>query len=443
VGGKSSAKSTPKKWLPHAYASVNIQSQSAQISLGDKTMAMEETMFTVRVFRAATAVLLALGLLISTAPVSAADLSTRSAIGSISGTGSVQLRGVSVNNEGTLFSGDQVQTGRKSYAKVILVDGNKLEISSDTQFVVNRDGGNSRVGLSSGNMAFTASKKPVAIVIGGYEVLPKVGASGNVAFVGTEGAGIRVLSGDVTVRQITTKKSFTVTSGTERILNLKTGRVDQPLVQVASMLPPSLPSTQAPAPRGGLSKTGWIAVLATLGGAATAVAVLTTGGDDEGEAAARLAQQRALQNAQAVSTTAQLAASAASSVATAAGQANTAIGAAANLPPATRTQLTARASALQSAAVATSQQIATLNTQLNQLQSQLQSASNSEAVTQIQNQINTVRNNLNSQVQTLNATIAQLNALVAQAQSAGVPNVPNVTVQPVPSAPPPASGSNP
>src|SRR5215217_1318754 len=143
-------------------------------------------MFTAGLFRTVTSVLLATVLLVSTAPLSAADFTNPSALGVVSGSGPVALRGVSVNQEGTLFSGDRLHTGDRAYAKVLLLNGNKLELSSNTDFVVSRNGQDVTVGLTAGNVAFTASKTPVAITIGNYQVLPKANSSGNVAFVGAE-----------------------------------------------------------------------------------------------------------------------------------------------------------------------------------------------------------------------------------------------------------------
>ena len=371
-------------------------------------------MFTGGSFRVVTSLLLTFALLLSTTPVSAADFSTNASLGSVSGVGSVQVRGVLVNQEGTLFPGDRVRTGGKSYAKVLLLNGNKLELSSDTEFVVNKNGQNISVGLSTGTLAFTASKTPVTITIGNYEVVPKAGSGGNIAFIGSEAAGVRMMTGSVVLRHLTTKKSVVVSEGTQRFITLNTDQIGAPIAQLASAAPTPLPAVPAmpQATPSGMSRTTWIAVLATIAGAATAVAVLATrGDDDDGDAAATLAKQRALAQAQLVATSAQQAATTATQTATAAGT----VAAAASVPAALRAQ----AASLQSSATATAAQIATLNTQLAQLQSQSAGATGA-GVTQIQDQIETVRRNLNSQIVTLNAAITQLNAIIASNPVPGV-----------------------
>src|SRR5581483_1343314 len=78
-----------------------------------------------------------------TMPVSAAELGTpRTSVGSVSGVGSVSLRGVSVPQEGTIFNGDELQVGSKGYAKVMLVAGHRLELDRDTKVSIQQPGKN-------------------------------------------------------------------------------------------------------------------------------------------------------------------------------------------------------------------------------------------------------------------------------------------------------------
>src|SRR5689334_19812674 len=88
-----------------------------------------------------------------TLPLSAAD-KTASSIGSVTSTGSVQLRGIGLSNDGTLFSGDRLNVGPGSYARVVAGTGQKLEIGANSDVVVTRDGNNTTLQMASGNVAF-------------------------------------------------------------------------------------------------------------------------------------------------------------------------------------------------------------------------------------------------------------------------------------------------
>ena len=212
-------------------------------------------MYATRSLRIASALVLAIFLVISTTPISAADFASRNiALGSVSGAGNIQLRGLLVNQEGTLFPGDDVHAGAKSYAKLILANGNKIELFSDTKCVVDRSSQDIRVTLKGGNLGFAASKNPLAVSIAGYEVLPEAGATGGVAFLGGDFAGIRVMTGSVVVRNTTNKKNVRVPAGDVQIINLKTAEMNVPLAQLASAAPTSLPSAP-PAPQG--QAAGW------------------------------------------------------------------------------------------------------------------------------------------------------------------------------------------
>src|SRR5688572_25961511 len=90
-----------------------------------------------------TALTLVLLLTFCTLPLSAADKTAHAAtIGSISSVGSVQLRGVALSNDGTLFSGDRLNVGPGSYARVIAGTGHKLEVGANSDVVVSREGEN-------------------------------------------------------------------------------------------------------------------------------------------------------------------------------------------------------------------------------------------------------------------------------------------------------------
>src|SRR4051812_13838276 len=115
-------------------------------------------MSTEGLFRTSVSLVLVLFLVVTAIPVSAADFSSRNVpLGSVSGVGEVQLRGFAVNHEGTLFAGDSVRSGAKSYAKVILGNGNKVELFSDTRCIIDSSNQQVRVNFTAGNMGFANS----------------------------------------------------------------------------------------------------------------------------------------------------------------------------------------------------------------------------------------------------------------------------------------------
>ena len=91
--------------------------------------------------------LLASVLFMSPTLISAADIPSRTAIGSIRAVGNVQLRGISVAGEGTLFLGDTITTGKDSRGDLILGDGSKVEVFNNTQCVVKTDNQHTTVRL--------------------------------------------------------------------------------------------------------------------------------------------------------------------------------------------------------------------------------------------------------------------------------------------------------
>lgn len=215
-------------------------------------------------------------LLASTLPISAADFSTHT-LGSVSSVGDVALRGVPMGSEGTLFSGDRIRTGNKSYAKLALQNANSLELFTNTQAVVTDAKPRVTVGLLGGNIAFAASKEPVAITMEDYEILPAAGTTGGVSFVsGTDFGGIRVIKGGVTIRNVKDNRSVTIGSDDVQVINLKTDEMNVPVGQLVRALPPSAlpagePLPAAAAVMSGLSTAQRIILLAMIGGEAAAI----------------------------------------------------------------------------------------------------------------------------------------------------------------------------
>jgi hypothetical protein len=285
------------------------------------------------------------------------------------------------------------------------------------------------------------------IAAGNYEITGDHNVVGNVAFVGNGYVGLRVKTGTATVRNLTTKETVKVTAGQERLFGMNTdGKA--PLMQVASLglpdpIPAAPPVPQAggaakPAASSGMSRTGWITILATVGGAAAGIAVLARNGGTTTDVAGTLHQQQTVGTTNQAALTAGSANTVATTAATAATAASAAINAAtvsASLSATTKASLVTQANSLAAAATASSQQIVALQTQLGTLQTQLASTTDSGTVNAITASINGVINSLNTDIAQLNATIASLNALLATARADGVPNIPTFTVTPIPPAP--------
>jgi hypothetical protein len=223
--------------------------------------------------RRIVAVVLVFATVSVTMPVSAADFTTnKSVIGSVSGVGPVELRGIGISQEGTLFAGDSIRAGQKGYAKVLLKTGSKIELSEVTAVSVDRDAQGVKIAMNSGTVGFTALS-PLRIDVMPFEVTATDGAAGNVAIMKPGTAGVRAISGKVTIRNLKTSESFILTKGQERLLGLHNGVNTPSLAELASNVPGPIPAPvpQAPAGRtsGGLAMdTGaWLAV---IGGAAVA-----------------------------------------------------------------------------------------------------------------------------------------------------------------------------
>src|SRR5215510_14217856 len=174
-------------------------------------------------FRRLVAVALVFTTVLVTMPVSAADFGTaKSVIGSVSSVGPVELRGIGISQEGTLFAGDSIRAGQKGYAKVLLGTGSKVELSEKTDVNISRDAQGVKIAMNVGTLGFTAST-PLRIDVLPFEVTASDGAAGNVAIMSSGTAGIRALNGKVSVRNLKTSESFILTKGQERLLGLKNG----------------------------------------------------------------------------------------------------------------------------------------------------------------------------------------------------------------------------
>lgn len=388
--------------------------------------------------RRMVAVALVFSTVLITMPVSAADFSTsKSVIGSVSAVGPVELRGVGISQEGTLFAGDRIRAGQKGYAKVLLGTGSKIELDEQTDVNINRDAQGVQVAMNTGTVGFTAAS-PLRIDMQPFEVTATDGASGRIAVMKAGSGGIRALSGKITVRNLKTAESFVLTKGQERLLSLTNGAHAPSLAELASNVPGPIPAPapQAPAGRtsGGLAMdTGaWLAV---IGGAAVAgiaiwgLVVALDNNDDIKDLKASInslnttiannqaATQQQLKN---ISNAAALAATAAQSqaqlatVSAIAGQAQTALAVSGN------TAAAAQAASLSAQAATVQSQLSNVQAQITLLQSQFAAGGGSSA------QLNTLlqqEENLRNQANNL---ATQLNNLLAANRN--TPGVPNTTV---------------
>jgi ferric-dicitrate binding protein FerR (iron transport regulator) len=220
-----------------------------------------------------------IAILIFTTQIGASDFPRLGAVlGSIAGNGTIELRGVSITGESTVFSGDAVRTGNRSYAKLALADGNKVELFADTRASFSRGPEEVRAVLTAGNLGFAVSAKPVVINVGGFEIVPSGSATGGVAFLNDDYAGIRVRTGSVVVRNTRTKEMFKVAASGVQIIDVKTEQTNVPIAHLASSsqpatlpapgrtLPPQQPPTTHPTPK------EWAAIIGGIG-AGTGVAL--------------------------------------------------------------------------------------------------------------------------------------------------------------------------
>lgn len=255
-----------------------------------------------RDFRRIVAVALVLTTTFITMPVSAADFpAAKPVIGSVSAIGPVELRGVVISQEGTLFAGDSIRSLGKGYAKVAFTSGNKIEMNENAQVQVSSDKEGTRVLLAAGNIGFSAAKAtPLRLAVQPFEIVATDSAGGNVAVQASGIAGVRTTKGKVTVRNLKTSESFVLLKGEERLLYTTTGKVGKSLGQVASAGPIPLPAPrQGPAGQTGggaaLDTGAWLAIAAGAAVAGIAIAGLVIAnnkGDDIDSLTAEIATLR-------------------------------------------------------------------------------------------------------------------------------------------------------
>ena len=363
-------------------------------------------------------------------PLLAAD-KTSSTIGSVSSAGNVQLRGVALSNEGTLFSGDRLSVGAGSYARVTAASGQKLEIGANSDVVVSREGNNTDLQMASGNVSFKGTGKgSTRVHIGDFDVVITPDAAGNISFVGSETFGVRLSSGSATVRNARTKQSFVVQKGNARMVSLNTGANYASLGQLASSVPsvppPALPRRQSSS---GMSTASVVSIVAAAaGGAALITYFLAREDSDE-----RGAQVKALSSLSSISQTASATAAVAAQASSVAGQASAAINAS-TISAASKASLQAQVNTVLTSVNNAAAKINSLNAKIGPLQSQIAAQDDGPTPAQ-QNELNALNNELNSARADLSTAIATLNALLASALALGVPGLPaNPNLQVPPAA---------
>jgi hypothetical protein len=390
-----------------------------------------------------------------TMPVSAADLyKPKPVLGSVSATGRVEVRGISITEENTLFAGDSIKSLDKAYAKVLLRNGSKLELAEKTEIHVQPEGDVVQIAMTTGMMGFSSLGNSLRIKVQPFEVVGSPDSSGNV-MISPTAATVRALKGSLKVRNTKTSESFVVTAGQDRLFGLD-GSKKLSLGEIASNVPGPLPRALPQTPAGQTTNTGlamdrgaWLAVIA---GAAAAGVLITTlvmtlnNRDDIKDLGAKIdalsgqiaanqtanqAAIQALQRSIQFSQTAAQVQSTAGQVGTASNQAAAAISASAALTPAQRASLSAQATAAAQTAAQAAAAAATAQASLSALQAAI-SASGTVTPAQ-QTQLTTLQNQVNAAVAQVNAAIAALQAVIASANQAGA-NIPTAPIAPVASA---------
>ena len=226
------------------------------------------------------ALTLAFLLVLTTTPVSATEVAPRAnvVLGSIQSVGSVQLRGVRLSGEGTLFAGDVIRSHQDAYAQLTLAAGHKVELAANTTVTITEDEGVVQLAMRTGDLAFSSASAPLKISLAPYEFVAGESAAGDVALLGLETIGVRATKGSFLVRDTNTMKSFVLIEGQEKLIGRYNGVVADSISLIASNLPgpvpaPSFPSAN-PAPQAGtgLSSGAWVFILAAVGGAAAVAA---------------------------------------------------------------------------------------------------------------------------------------------------------------------------
>jgi VCBS repeat-containing protein len=190
----------------------------------------------------AVSLFLILRIVFTTMPISAAELAP--AIGNIVSVGSVIVDG-SPMDTGKLLDGGHIRTGDLSSAKVVLLNGNSIQLASGTDLVVTRNNEDIRLQLSSGTVSFAATDNHLAMAFGQYEIAPESGASGSVTIKDGGFADVRLETGSATLQNADEGKDILLSGVSERTLTLKSISSSESPLQLASNLPSPEPNAPA------------------------------------------------------------------------------------------------------------------------------------------------------------------------------------------------------
>ena len=220
-----------------------------------------------------------------TIPVSAAELGAGAApVGSIRAVGNVDLRGIAVSWEGTIFDGDRIRSHAGSNGIVALTNGNKFELAANTDVVVRQDGDVIQLAVTAGSIAFSSVSESLRISLAPYEFEPGPTATGVVSLVGPDSVGVVATKGSVIVRNTSTKEFFLLTEGQEKRMGRSNGVVADPISVIAANFPgralPPIPSSPPPVPQASnLSSSAWAAIVAAVAGGAAVATWAAVGRD--------------------------------------------------------------------------------------------------------------------------------------------------------------------
>ena len=360
---------------------------------------------------------------------------SKTVLASVSAVGAVEVRGIPIKQDATIFSGDRVRVGDKGYAKLSFTAGHKIELTEKTDITVTNTRTGVELSLSSGTVGFaTREGGSITVRVGGVEMTANEAAAGHIAVLGADSIGVRVVNGGVLLRDIKTKESWTVAAGEERLFSGGTSKPAEPLPQVASNIPPQLPSvppSQPPQDSPSQSSSRWRRGLLWLFGGAFGAAVVLPG-DSARSSFSITPDAERVGSAIAVAEQAQ---TVAVRLVGLGDQVQAAIGAAQNVPSPTRTDLMSKTRTVVNQAQTSQQRIESLLAQLKQSQASLAVSADPASV---QSQIDAIILSLNAEIAVLNELIVQLNNVILTATNAGVMNVPNVDLQTVPMAPAPS-----
>ena len=212
-------------------------------------------------------------LVLTTTPVSASELAAPpdAILGSVSAVGSVQLRGMTVSHEATVFAGDVIRSRADSRASLRLTRGQKIQLGANTQVKVDEEAPVVKLALAFGHLAFASDVgSPLSVAIAPLEIYAEANASGDIAIVGDKTVGVRVSRGSVLIRNTESQKSFVLLEGEEKLIGRYNGIVADPIAVIASNMPLPIPSTPPAAPQAGtgISSRGWVAIIAAVAGGA-------------------------------------------------------------------------------------------------------------------------------------------------------------------------------